>query len=772
MQSHFCLKADFSLNLSKYNPLNKKMDEQQDQAVLEMEEIETDTDYDYLSILREMQQSLSDDKEVASIFKTVEDEDDSTVSVAESALPPMLSAENLIAETDDFARSQNENAAQAADSFTDAPTQPLPELPTDFSRNLESNSSLNTSQTESSVETELNPNDEMTARNEDSFSLASAPLENTDQVSNEENNGTVETDNRLFGDFDEISPILFDASEQEKIAEPDFDLEFFAGVSTEPTSESAANGFSADLPETGWATVSESASDDAASRTDEMPLNLAFSEMFGNNLEQPNADFAPPVETGEDEAQTAPLPQHLVSDELAPVESLSEPATPDFDQHFAEPNLLDETNEKSGAVLASDVSAESDLPDSIFLAAGESDFAFPDSFGFLNADPQEEAPVDEIMEPDFSDAESEETETDALGLSIPWFLREELAAKHSVSEDNFPELSFAEDNLADETEQTELIAKPDETAVEIPAAPLVAENINETEPETEQPALHEATAGKNGFNRFISPPEANQLADTSSFEDLTDNFSETRDPEDLPQSFLTAPLENEFGLLSESVSDEIPEALLLRDSDAPMPEPDPVNFDPTPAPEFEDTELQFTEPLTDSAVIAEVSEQESANQNSLPGKYQQLGKASFLEERFVIFKLDDTLYAFPAVNVAEIGQLLPITPLPFVPSWFLGISHLRGDIVSVVGLRELWQKNTAVPHKAKILIVHSEKQHLTIALVVDAVREMRHVTPEEIVSDESRDDSHFAPYQIGTVNYDGQNLCLLNAEKLLETLRS
>jgi purine-binding chemotaxis protein CheW len=166
------------------------------------------------------------------------------------------------------------------------------------------------------------------------------------------------------------------------------------------------------------------------------------------------------------------------------------------------------------------------------------------------------------------------------------------------------------------------------------------------------------------------------------------------------------------------------------------------------------------------------SEQDSADQNVLQGKHHQLRKASFLEERFVIFKLDDTLYAFPAVNVAEIGQLLPITPLPFVPSWFLGISHLRGDILSVVGLRELWQKNTAMPHKAKILIVHSEKQSLTVALVVDAVREMRHVMPEEIISDESQNDSHFAPYQIGMVDYEGQNLCLLNAEKLLETLRS
>ncbi len=184
--------------------------------------------------------------------------------------------------------------------------------------------------------------------------------------------------------------------------------------------------------------------------------------------------------------------------------------------------------------------------------------------------------------------------------------------------------------------------------------------------------------------------------------------------------------------------------------------------------------MAVSEPQPNLDLSPESFEQEPENQNALQEKYYQLGqlgKASFLEERYVIFKLDDTLYALPAINVTEIGQLLPVTPLPFVPSWFLGITHLRGDIISVVGLRELWQKNTAVPHKAKILIVHSEKQSLTIALVVDAVREMRHVAPGEIISDESHNDSHFTPYQIGTVDYDGQNLCLLNAEKLLETLR-
>jgi purine-binding chemotaxis protein CheW len=347
-------------------------------------------------------------------------------------------------------------------------------------------------------------------------------------------------------------------------------------------------------------------------------------------------------------------------------------------------------------------------------------------------------------------------------------LQEELAAKSSSIEESFPEPSFSEESFADERATAKLPTLPDDTS----DVSAIGENNQENKLETEN-ATHDEILSQNGFNKFTSlDEETDEMPETALFEKLAARFSESEMeyPEDLPESILPTSLGNELNDLPDALSDEMPEALLLKNSSRQIPEFDSAGFDQLPEPTFEEVDLPLPETSVGSTL--NTSEQNSADQNVVPDEHSLKEKFSFLEERFVIFKLDDTLYAFPAVNVAEIGQLLPITPLPFVPSWFLGISHLRGDILSVVGLRELWKKNTAPSPKAKILIVHSEKQSLTVALVVDAVREMRHVTPEEIISDESQGDSHFASYQIGMVEYEGQNLCLLNAEKLLETLRS
>ncbi len=745
------------------------MDEQNDQAVLELEEIETGADYDYLSILREMQQSLSGDDESADILKMMDDEADLPTESPLTDVAPKLS-DGASAAGSGFARIQGENdSPPATDYFADAPTQPLPELPAEFNNhNLASADSLvNGSEAENHAEADASP-DHNPALSNGNSSLAVDSSKTVAQSSVRERADVKELNDLSFDDFAELSPILFDADEAAGITEPGFDSELLV----ESPMEMALLGTTDDLPaessQTTQTTASETSSDDLPSAADEMPTNLAFSDMLETDSEESNTAFAPHFDFEEDEFKTAPLP-HLESNGFASTKSLSELAAPDFEQHLAEQNLPEQNAGSELSAKSDDVPTDEDLelPDSMFFAESGSSFTFAPSTMPADAESQEKGDsAAEMMEPDLSESQTEESETNTSDLSVPWFLQEELTTKHQISEESFPGIFFAEDNFAGEAVQPELDAQPDK----MPAAPSVAENKNGAQFETDA-ASQKETVGKNGFNKNIFPQEANAVFEASASESSNFNFSETQYPEDLPEKFPAAPLENEFGVLPDNLSDEIPEALLLKNSETQTPEDDAVGFDAPPEPEFENVDLAVSEPQPNLDVTSESSEQEPENQNALQENYYQVGKASFLEERFVIFKLDDTLYALPAVNIAEIGQLLPITPLPFVPSWFLGITHLRGDIISVVGLRELWQKNTAVPHKAKILIVHSEKQSLTIALVVDAVREMRHVAPEEIISGESQNDSHFTPYQIGTVDYDGQHLCLLNAEKLLETLR-
>ena len=56
-------------------------------------------------------------------------------------------------------------------------------------------------------------------------------------------------------------------------------------------------------------------------------------------------------------------------------------------------------------------------------------------------------------------------------------------------------------------------------------------------------------------------------------------------------------------------------------------------------------------------------------------------------EQYVCFHLDNILLALLLSKALEIGQKPDITPLPNLPDWVLGVSNIRGEIISIVDLK-------------------------------------------------------------------------------------
>lgn len=56
-------------------------------------------------------------------------------------------------------------------------------------------------------------------------------------------------------------------------------------------------------------------------------------------------------------------------------------------------------------------------------------------------------------------------------------------------------------------------------------------------------------------------------------------------------------------------------------------------------------------------------------------------------EQYIRFYLDDVLLAIPLSNALEIGHRPAITYLPNLPEWILGVSNIRGEIVSIIDLK-------------------------------------------------------------------------------------
>lgn len=153
----------------------------------------------------------------------------------------------------------------------------------------------------------------------------------------------------------------------------------------------------------------------------------------------------------------------------------------------------------------------------------------------------------------------------------------------------------------------------------------------------------------------------------------------------------------------------------------------------------------------------------------LPGLNAALNQKAAEGEKYIVFQLDEKFYGISSKSVSEVAATLPVTALPNVPEWVLGIANLRGDVISVLDLRKLWGKTTEPPTKQRLLIFHSAPNDSPIALVVDKVNEMISISQKEI-NFSAEDFTASFPTFFGRAEFKSQPLFLLDIDKMLSSL--
>ena len=150
--------------------------------------------------------------------------------------------------------------------------------------------------------------------------------------------------------------------------------------------------------------------------------------------------------------------------------------------------------------------------------------------------------------------------------------------------------------------------------------------------------------------------------------------------------------------------------------------------------------------------------------------FRQEKPAQSVGEKYVVFALDEELYAVHSNLAAEVLGPLPVTPLPGVPEWLSGVTNLRGEIISVVDLRKFWQKNSAAsPQKNKLIVLCSAKDNTKIAFVVDYLSEIVTLAPQDIKFSAADFENSF-PTLFGKAVHKSNTLLLFDAENLLSSL--
>jgi purine-binding chemotaxis protein CheW len=156
-----------------------------------------------------------------------------------------------------------------------------------------------------------------------------------------------------------------------------------------------------------------------------------------------------------------------------------------------------------------------------------------------------------------------------------------------------------------------------------------------------------------------------------------------------------------------------------------------------------------------------------AEADSRPTSLETSGSRAQSGPRYLHFSLAGRAYAFPVENVLEGGRPLGVTPLPFVPDWILGISNLRGDVLSIVDLRAfLCLASPNLHPEDRLVVVKSLKEDLQVGLIVDRIQGVLPLQEEpRMPTTPQRDRAE--DFLIGTCERDSGMLSVLDIERLL-----
>lgn len=141
------------------------------------------------------------------------------------------------------------------------------------------------------------------------------------------------------------------------------------------------------------------------------------------------------------------------------------------------------------------------------------------------------------------------------------------------------------------------------------------------------------------------------------------------------------------------------------------------------------------------------------------------------KDQFITFALQNTLLALPLSSALEIGHRPMITPLFNLPDWILGVSNIRGEVVSIVDLKAFFELPPTGPKDGGRLII-AHNRDMKVGMVVDRI--MGIISLDQIdtdVQETPHREGEIASFISGVI-VSGENLLnILDVDKFLSSPR-
>lgn len=141
--------------------------------------------------------------------------------------------------------------------------------------------------------------------------------------------------------------------------------------------------------------------------------------------------------------------------------------------------------------------------------------------------------------------------------------------------------------------------------------------------------------------------------------------------------------------------------------------------------------------------------------------------ASDIENKYVIFKLENEYYGLNIDSVRSIEKFQNYTRVPNGPNYVKGVINLRGNVVPIIDLRlKLKLEPREIDHNTRIIIVSCNE--VVVGLIVDMSSEVLEIPKENIDKPPMTEENESKKYIKGIGKCDEKLVILIKLEKLLE----
>ena len=141
--------------------------------------------------------------------------------------------------------------------------------------------------------------------------------------------------------------------------------------------------------------------------------------------------------------------------------------------------------------------------------------------------------------------------------------------------------------------------------------------------------------------------------------------------------------------------------------------------------------------------------------------------SSEIENKYVIFKLDEEYYGVPIENVLSIEKPRETTRIPNAPDYVRGVINLRGEVVTTIDLRgKLDMISKDFNGDSRIIVV--KENEVVVGLIVDSSSEVLEIDKENIDKPPMDENSESIQYINGIGKTEDRLIILLDLTKILE----